>query len=245
MTVTEHLAELRSRLIVSLMAFATISVGAFVLFEPISDALLRPLCLLPPERLGPQGCDLIATGATEPFRVRLKVTTLAGIILSSPVWLYQLWAFVVPALKPKEKRYALPFLLASAVLFLVGAAVAYLTLPKGLNVLIALGGENFELFLKADEYLSFVGLMLLGFGVLFELPLAILFLGLAGIVTLEQMRGARKGAFVGIVALSALVTPSQDPYTLFALAFPLYGLYELTLLVLAARARKSRPRESV
>lgn len=118
------------------------------------------------------------------------------------------------------------------ILFIVGGVVAYLTLPTGLGLLMTIGGEGLVAFLEADRYLSFVGLMMLGFGVMFELPIFLFFLGLVGVLSVEQLRRNRKVALVAIVALSAVVTPSQDPFTLLALAVPLYLMYEASILAL-------------
>ncbi|MFN2526873.1 MAG: twin-arginine translocase subunit TatC [Actinomycetota bacterium] len=238
MTVLEHLSELRQRLVVSLATFAVLSVIAFFFFEPITDFLLRPLCSLPADRLGPQGCRLVFTGPLEPFLVRLKVTALVGLIAASPVWLYQLWAFVAPGLTSKEKRYAVPFVVTSVALFLIGAAIAYATMKLGLRFLLSLGGENFVPFLRADTYLTFLALVLLGFGATFELPLLLFFLGLAGIISVEQLRRQRKVAFVAAFAIAAVVTPTQDPYTMTGMALPLYGLYELVIGLLSLRAKR-------
>jgi sec-independent protein translocase protein TatC len=242
MTVVEHLSELRMRLIVSLAVFAAISIAAFFFYGPMLRFLTQPLCSLPPRMLGPQGCDLVFFKVLGAFFFRLKMTALAGVALSSPIWLYEIYAFILPALTPKEKRYATPFLLSSMALFALGIAFAYLTLPKGLEFLIGLGGTSLEPLLGAEEYLNFVGLMLLGFGVTFELPLVLLFLGLAEVVSVEQLRKQRKAAFVGIFVLAAVVTPSQDPYTMSVLAIPMYALYELTILVLARLLRRRSAR---
>lgn len=238
MSMMEHLGELRSRLIRSVVVFVLISIVAFIFFDDISDFLLRPLCALPPERLGPNGCDLIITGALEPVSVRLKVTALTGIIVGAPFFLYQIWAFVVPGLTTKEKKYALPFIFSSGLFFFLGTVFAYLTLPKGLDFLLALGGDNFVPFFKAGDYLNFVGLVFIAFGVSFELPLFVFFLGLAGVVSVEQLRGFRRGAIVTITLLSAVVTPSQDPYTMLAMAVPLYLFYEGTILALSLIGRR-------
>jgi sec-independent protein translocase protein TatC len=240
MSVMEHLGELRTRLIVSALAFVGISVVAFFFYQPILEFLRRPLCSVPRELLGPQGCDLNYFKLLGAFNFRLKMTALVGIALSSPVWLYEIWAFVMPALTSKERRYALPFMLTSIVLFLGGAATAYLVLPTGVRFLVAIGGEELQPLLGAEEYLNFVGLMLLGFGLMFELPLVLFFLGLAGALSLEQLRAGRKVAVVVIVALAAVVTPSQDPYTMIILSIPLYAFYELTILALALALRRRR-----
>jgi sec-independent protein translocase protein TatC len=246
MTIMEHLGELRTRLIVSLAAFMVISAAAFTFYEPMLEFLLRPYCSLPAHLQGPQGCGLVISKPLGGFLFRLKLTALAGIALSSPVWLYQVYAFILPALTPREKRYSTPFLLSSLALFVLGAGLAYLTLPTGLRLLIGLGGSEIVPLIVAEEYLNFIGLMLLGFGLTFELPLVLIFLGLADVVTVEQLRQQRRTAVVVIAVLAAVVTPSQDPYTMLVLAVPLYALYEVTLFVLArlTRGRVRRPVEA-
>jgi sec-independent protein translocase protein TatC len=245
MSVTEHLTELRSRLIKSAVAFLVISVAVFFFYDPILDFFRRPLCDVPERLLGPFGCELNFSRVIGAFQFRLKVTALVGIALSSPVWLYQLWAFIVPALTSKEKRYAAPFVALSIALFLMGATIAYLVLPTGIRFLIQIGGEGLNPVLSADEYINFIGLMLLGFGVMFELPLLLYFLGLAEVVTVEQLRSGRRIALIAIAVIAAVITPSQDPYTMLVLLVPLYGMYELTILALSAamkrRARSARP----
>lgn len=242
MSMVEHLRELRRRIVYSLLAFVLVSVVAFLFYDPILEMMRRPLCSLPPRLLGPQGCDLIFTRPLGGFMFRLKVTALVGIAATSPFWLYQLWAFIVPGLNKKEKRYALPFVLSAFLLFAAGTALAYLTMPAGIRILVSLAGQGLVPLLDAEEYLNFVGLMLLGFGLTFELPLVLFFLGLAEVITVEQLRNQRKAAFVGIVALSAIITPSQDPYTMMALAVPIYVLYEVTILVLKVVLRRRAAR---
>jgi len=238
MTVVEHLVELRRRLIFSGLAFVVLSTVAFFFYSPILELVRAPLCDLDPELLGPQGCRLVFTKVFGGFMFRLKMTALVGLIVSMPVWLYQLFAFIVPGLTSKERRYAVPFVISSVFLFLVGSTLAYLTMPTGIRILIAIGGEELVPFIEAEQYLNFVGLMFLGFGLTFELPLVLFFLGLAEVVSVEQLREHRRAAFVGIVALSAIITPSQDPYTMLVLAASIYLLYELTILVLKIVLRR-------
>jgi sec-independent protein translocase protein TatC len=246
MTVVQHLGELRNRLIVSLAAFLLISVVAFIFYEPLFNFIRQPYCDLPKRLQGPQGCDLVFQKAMGGFVFRLKLTALAGIIFTSPVWLYQIFAFVTPGLTQKEKRYALPFVLTSVVLFAAGATLAYITLPTGLRILITIGGEGLVPLLGAEEFLNFVGLMFLGFGLMFEIPLVLFFLGLAGVITVDTLRKQRKVALVSIVAVAAIVTPSQDPYTLLALSVPLYALYELTIVLLRiVLRRRSKSEQSL
>ena len=241
MSMMEHLTELRRRLVVALIGFLAVSVVAFIYFEPITNLLLRPLCSLPADKLGPNGCDLFFTSAMDPISVRLKVTAVAGLVLSAPLWLYQVWAFIVPGLTNKEKRYAFPFVISSVLLFAIGASFAYLTLATALNFLIGFAGDNLAPLLTAQEYLNFVSLIIIVFGIVFELPLLVFFLGLAGVVDVDQLRGARRMVIVGVTLLAAVVTPSQDPYTMLAMALPIYLFYELAILGLRlVRRRKDR-----
>ncbi len=233
MSMMEHLGELRSRIIKSLAAFLLISIAVFFFYDPILEFFRRPLCDVDPSKLGPQGCDLVYNKLIGGFNFRLKMTALVGIALTSPVWLYQIWAFVAPALNTKEKRYSVPFMAASTLLFLMGSGVAYMVLPAGINFLIDIGGSDLVPLLGAEEYLNFVGLMLLGFGVMFELPLVLFFLGLIGAVSIEQLRAGRRTAIVLITILAAVITPSQDPYTMLLLAVPLYLFFEITILLLS------------
>jgi len=246
MTMMEHLGELRRRLIVSVLAFLILSVIAFVFFQPLNEFVRRPLCEVPARYLGELGCDLVTRRVLGAFMFRLKLTALAGLVLASPVWLYQIWAFVTPGLTVKEKKYAIPFAISSFLLFAAGALVAYLMLPTGIRLLIGFAGEGVTPLLEAEEYLNFVGLMFLGFGLMFELPLILFFLGLAEVVTVDALRRQRRLAIVLIVALAAIVTPSQDPYTLLVLSVPLYLLYELNIVVLRAiHRRRARSKASV
>jgi sec-independent protein translocase protein TatC len=238
MSMMGHLGELRDRLIVSGLAFVVLSIVAFVFYEPILELFKDPLCEVPPDLLGDQGCELTFFNATGGFNFRLKLTALVGLAAASPVWMYEIYAFVTPALTPKEKRYTIPFLVTAVTLFALGVVIAYYAMPTGLRFLLAIGGEGLNPLLGAEEYLNFVGFMLLGFAVAFELPLILFFLGLAGAVTIEQLKKQRRVALVAIVAIAALVTPSQDPYTLLLLAAPLYLLYEATIIVLRVVKRK-------
>lgn len=241
MTVMEHLGELRTRLIICAAAFTTAAIGVFFFYEPILEALRQPLCELPRELLGSQGCRLQTFKPTEGLMVRLKIASMGGMITASPIWLYQVWAFVTPGLTLKEKRYAGPFIFSAIFLFGAGTAFAYYMLPNALRFLVTIAGSSIDVNFRAEEYLNFVGLILIAFGVTFQLPLLLFFLGMANVVKVEQLRRHRRYAILGIVVLGAVVTPTQDPFTMMALSIPLYALYELVIVLLAAmKRRKSR-----
>lgn len=225
MTLAEHLGELRYRMIVSLVAIAVGGVVAFAAFEPILHALVAPYR----EVTGKE--SLIFTEPLEAFLTRLKVAGYGGLFMASPVLLWQFWRFVTPGLQAREKRYAIPFVMSSIVLFAAGSWLAITSLPRTLDFLLSMGGGELEPLLTAGRYLSFTALMILAFGVAFEFPVVLMFLLLARVIKTRQLRRVRRHAIVGIVAFSAVITPSQDPYTLFFMAGPMYVLFEGSILL--------------
>jgi sec-independent protein translocase protein TatC len=234
MSLVEHLYELRSRLGKALLGVLVAVVVVFVLWEPVFAFLRQPFC---DTKAGADGCRLVALGIFDQFKVRLRVSFLGGVLLSSPVWLYQLGAFITPALHRKEKRYAVGFLVASLSLFAVGAAFAYLTVARGLDFLLSVGGGDILTLVNVQDYLSFVTLCLIAFGVAFEFPVIVMFLHLVGVLSSARMRGARRGTIVAIFAAAAVITPSQDPFTFCFMAVPLVLMYEGCILVARVRER--------
>jgi sec-independent protein translocase protein TatC len=227
MTVVEHLAELRRRIIVCVIAVTIAAVIVYI----FSLHIIRFLIDYYEDATDGQRNALIFTGPLDAFATRLKVATYGGIVLALPVWLFQLWRFVTPGLHPREKRYATPFVATSIVLFAAGGLVAMLTLPRALDFLLNIGGEELEPLLTADRYLSLVTLMILAFGVAFEFPVVLTFLLLARVITTAQLRRWRRAAIVIIVIFAAFITPSQDPYTLLFMAGPMYLFYELCIII--------------
>lgn len=227
MTLVEHLTELRSRLIKSVLAVAAGGVLAFVLYPQIFDILVDPYCAVSADG----ECRLLQTDPLEGFSVRLKIAGYGGLALAMPVVLWQVWRFVTPGLYPKEKRYAIPFVISAVLLFALGAGLAYWTLPKALGFLADIGGDELEQFYTPGKYLSLITYMMLAFGIGFEFPILLIFLQLAGIVTGSRLRSWRRYACVGIVVLVAVITPSGDPYSLAVLSVPMYLFYELSILV--------------
>lgn len=238
MPLVEHLRELRSRLLKALLALALATAVAFVFFDPVFDVLKRPYCRLDVAHQLGDRCTLVVTGILDAFFLRLKVSLIVGTVLSSPVWLYQLWSFVTPGLHRHERRWSLTFLATAVPLFLAGSAVAYLTLDRGLALLLGFTPEGVTNLIRVNDYLSYVTLMLLVFGASFELPLLIVLLNLAGVVSAARLRASWRGVVFGIVVFAAVATPSQDPFTMLALATPMTALFGAALLVAAANDRR-------
>jgi sec-independent protein translocase protein TatC len=237
MALADHLREFRNRLGISLLALAVGVVVAFIYWQPIYDFLSQPYCRT---QQGAKNCNLYAFGIFDQFLVRMKVSFIAGSVLTAPIWLYQLGAFITPALHRKEKKYAAAFLGASLVLFSVGCVFAYLTVSRGLDFLLRVGGGDVLTLLSIQSYLSFVTLMLVAFGVAFLFPVVITFLNLTGILSTARMRSSRRGMIFGIFAMSALITPSQDPFTFMVMAIPLCILYEGCIIIGRVRDRTRR-----
>jgi sec-independent protein translocase protein TatC len=225
MPLVEHLAELRHRLIVSTLAVLVAGIVAFTFYNRILDFLIGPYTDI-------TGKDtLIITDPLEGFTTRLKVAGFGGLFLASPIVLWEIWRFITPGLHKREKRFAIPFIIASLALFALGAVVALLTFPQALRFLIGVGGGNLEAFFTPSKYLSLILLMIVAFGIAFEFPIVLLFLQLAGVVSSRKLRTWRRPAAVIIVAVAAVITPSQDPYSLFAMAVPMYLFYEGSILI--------------
>jgi sec-independent protein translocase protein TatC len=228
MTVVEHLVELRRRLIISMLAVA---VGAVVCYVFAPDIIAWFLKFY--EDSAPKGTpnSFIFTGPLDAFITRVKIATYGGIVLAFPVWLWQLWRFITPGLHSREKRYAVPFVFSSIVLFALGGVVALLTLPEALNFLLDAAGSDVRPLLTADKYIGLVSLMIIAFGFAFEFPVVLVFLLIAHVITTAQLRKWRRWAIVLIFVFAAVITPSQDPYSLFFMAVPMCLFYEASILV--------------
>jgi sec-independent protein translocase protein TatC len=180
----------------------------------------------------------------DPFTVTLKVALYAGVLAASPVWLYQIWKFVTPGLYTHEKRWATGFVGASVVLFAMGGAFAYLTLSKGLHFLLGFASGGLTSLLNFNSYLSFVVAMILIFAVSFELPLFVVMLNLVGVVSAQRLRRWARGIIFGIFVFAAVATPSQDPFTMSALAIPMCVLYGIAVAIASVHDRRVAARPS-
>ncbi|MFA5889476.1 MAG: twin-arginine translocase subunit TatC [Actinomycetota bacterium] len=241
MTVIEHLDELRYRLVISIVAFVVGSIIAYVVYKPVLQFLKAPLDEA--VRNGAVGSevrgelDLYVTGIATGFIIRIKASAFAGLIFALPVILYQFWRFITPGLEPRERKFAVPFVLSALALFALGAYVAFLILPLGIKFLLGFVSPAQPL-IHLTEYLSFVFLMILAFGATFEFPLVLVFLAMADILTSRQLRKARRAAFFIAFVVAAVATPSGDPLSQTVMAVPLYVLYEASILVIRFGLKK-------
>jgi sec-independent protein translocase protein TatC len=237
MPLIDHLIELRRRLLWSVLALA-VAFGVCVYFaRPILGFLVQPL-------LASGQSKLIYTAIFEAFFVEIKVAFFAASFVSFPVFATQIWRFVAPGLYAKEKNAFLPFLLATPILFTAGAAMAYyMAIPVALNYLLGFGGDvggvQQEALPGVDNYLNFVMKFIFGFGISFLLPVLLMLLEKAGIVTLQQLKGARRYAIVGSFAVAAVLTP-PDVVSQLLLAIPLCILYELALIAIWIMQRRQK-----
>lgn len=225
MTLAEHLSELRRRLLVAVVAFAVAGVVCFVLYPHILSFLKSPYCRISPR------CTLYVTGPLDGLSLRVKLAAYGGLFLSSPVLLWELWRFVTPGLHRNEKRYAIPFVLTSLVLFFAGVVLAYFTFPHALQFLAKVGGPSLQQIYDPNRYLSLIVALMTVFGLTFEFPVVLVSLEMVGVLTPARLRAWRRWAIVGIVVVAAVITPSGDPFSMLALAVPLYAFYELSIVL--------------
>lgn len=226
MTLVEHLTELRRRVLVSVAAFLVMATVAFLGYNWILALLKHPYC-----QVAPTHCGFYVTGPLDGLALRIKIAAYGGIFLASPVWLWELWRFITPGLNPKEKKYAIPFIVATISLFTLGATVAFLIFPHALQWLDSIGGPSLNQILDPNKYLSLIILLMVAFGVTFEFPVLLVSLELAGVLTPKQLGSWRRWAIIGIVVLAGVITPSSDPFSMLAMAIPLYIFYEVSIII--------------
>ena len=231
MTLGEHLSELRRRLIISICAIAVGAVVTYAFYSQILDILQHPYCqaVLKPSRAGQ--CDFFTTAPLQGFALRLNVSAYGGILIAIPVLFYQLWRFVTPGLKANEKRYAIPFSLATAFLFAAGAFTAYLSFAHALRFLIGVSGPHVTPIFSPNSYVTLILLLMVAFGATFEFPVLLVGLEIAGVLTPAKLSKVRRWAIIGMVAFAAIVTPSSDPFSMLALAIPLLLFYEASIII--------------
>jgi len=243
MTVTEHLHELRRVLIVSLIAWMAATVVAAIFNHLIISILEYPLTNLLATHNHLISKPII-TSPTELISIPIEVAVVGGLVLSLPVVLWQLWSFVSPGLRPVERRFALPFLLSALLLFAAGGCIAYFLMPVWLNLLTSIVGNNAIYFPELSQYLSFLALVVIAFGVTFELPVVLVLLGLLGVVSSSWLRRHRRGVWIAIILGAELVTPGVDPVTPLFLAIPLLALFEGSIIAVRIVEKKAQAAKS-
>jgi sec-independent protein translocase protein TatC len=248
MPLADHLRELRNRLMKSVLAILVVTVVGLIYYKQIAHFLTGPVidtvgCTNHDIGPHPKPCaQITANGLLAPFTIMLKVSLMAGLVGSSPVWLYQLWAFLAPGLHRHEKKYALSFVAAGVPLFLGGAYLAYAILPTTAGALVGLTPSDWDNLFPADEFFDIVTRMVVVFGLAFELPLLLVLLNFGGVLGGKRMLGWWRFMVVGITVFAAVATPTGDPLTMSLLAAPIVVLYfgATTICLIHDRRRRLR-----
>jgi sec-independent protein translocase protein TatC len=248
MSVLDHLRELRRRLIIVVVIVAIGAIVGWELYSPILTFLKHPYCSVPEKyRFEPQSgskCVLTYQGVLDGFTARLQVSLIAGVVLTGPFWLYQIWAFITPGLRKNERKYTLYFIAASTILFASGMALAYVVLSKGLNILLRTGTDQTQAILTINKYLGFVTLMLVVFGAAFELPLLVVMANLAGVLSGKLLKKSQRLGVFLIFVFAAVATPSTDPFTMCAMALPMVVLFEAAVLFAVVHDKRKAKRKA-
>ncbi|MGI8901524.1 MAG: twin-arginine translocase subunit TatC [Nocardioides sp.] len=245
MALADHLRELRARLLIVAVALIVGIVVAWFFYDPLFNLLLDPYDSAR-VRLAAKGIDSqpVINGVATSLLLRLKISALAAVIATSPLWLYQIWAFVVPGLHPHERRSTKLFAVVASPLFVAGVGVAYYVLPKGMEVLIGFTPGNLQSLVDFGDYCRFRTRMMLVFGVAFEIPLFVVMLNLAGVVSGRNLANYRPWIVVGTFVFAAVATPSTDPFSMIMLAIPMVFLFLVSETIARfndrRRARKRR-----
>ena len=247
MPLLEHLNEFRKRFLRSVIAILVASTAGWFLYDQIITQLAKPVCDLAAARAtGSDECgSLYINGILGPLNLQIKVAIFSGLIIAAPVWLYQLWAFIAPALHRKEKRYSVLFLFAATPFFALGATIGYFILPVAIKVLFGFTPDALMNLVKFDDYLDFVLRMILLFGLAFELPVFLLTFNLIGFLRGATILKAWRFWVFAITLGAAALTPTSDPITMGILAGPLIVLYFMAgLIALLLDRRRDKRKQS-
>ncbi|MEV4013622.1 twin-arginine translocase subunit TatC [Nonomuraea angiospora] len=239
MPLMEHLRELRNRLLIAAAAVVVGIIIGWIFFDPVWAFIKEPFCETPQaQQLRVGECTLTYGGIFQSFFLTLKVSAMVGVVVSSPVWLYQIWAFVTPALYRNEKRYSIAFLGLAIPLFVIGAFLAYVIMDTSLAILLGFAPSDTVAIIQIDEYVSYVLIMLVIFGISFELPLLLVFLNVIGVLPHATVKKYRRWVIFSMFVFGAVITPGGDPLTMMALAMPMIVLYFLAEFFMFMREKR-------
>jgi len=249
MPLMEHIRELRNRIVKVAIAVTIGSIAGWFIYDPVWNFIKRPYCkaqIASPaadalaRSIGSYGahCQLYVTGVFDALFLRLEISIAIGVIVSSPIWLYQIWAFIAPGLYRRERRWAYYFVGAAIPLFVIGATIAYFAMTRGLEFLLHLVPPDTTALITINTYLSYAVAMLAIFGIAFEMPLVFVLLNLAGVLTHARFRKWRRMIIFLIFAFAAIFTPSPDPISMLLLALPCLALVELSEVFAWANDRR-------
>ena len=245
MSLGDHFRELRARVMRSLLVLLVFTVAAFFFYNQLLELFVRPYHQAV-EMLGGKdkvNSEIVLSGIAAGLMLQLKLCATAGVVASSPYWLYQVWAFIMPGLHPHEKRWTRVFVSVAGPLFILGVAIGYYVLPRGLQFLISLNTPaDFRNLNDFTNFYTFVVRMLLVFGVSFEIPLFVVLLSLAGVVSGKSLARHRSWIVVGTFVFAAVATPSTDPFSMTLLAVPMTILF-LVSEVIARLVDRRRARQ--
>lgn len=225
MALSDHLRELRARIIRSVLALVIVFVVALFFYDQLLDIVLGPYNDAREQLGADTETQAYIKGATGPLLLQLKLCGVAAIVVASPYWLYEIWAFIVPGLHAHERKWTRIFTAIAGPLFFLGVATGYYVLPKGLEVLIGFTPDGLENLVEFGEYFGFFTRMLLVFGIAFEIPLFVIMLNLAGVVSGKALGRYRAWIVVGTFIFAAVATPSTDPFSMLMLALPMLLLF--------------------
>jgi sec-independent protein translocase protein TatC len=228
MSLMEHIRELRNRVVKIVIALLIGSIIGWFLYNRVWGFIEHPYCRLPQPHaaFGSKSCTLYVTGLFDAFFLKLQISIAVGAILSSPVWFYQLWAFIAPGLYRRERRWSYLFVGFAVPLFLIGGTMAYFAMTKGIHFLLSEVPPNVDAIITINTYLSYAFAMLTIFGIAFELPLVFVLLNLAGVMTHQRFKKWRRMIIFLVFAFAAMFTPSPDPLSMLLLAAPCVVLIE-------------------
>lgn len=240
MALADHFRELRARLLRSVVVLVLGTIVAFFFWHQLFSLIYHPYQDAQRSLGGKVESEAVLIGAGAGLMLQLKLCAIAGLIGTSPWWLYEIWAFVVPGLHAKERRWSRVFALVAGPLFVAGVVVGYYVLPKGLQVLIGFTPNRVKNLIEFGDYFSFISRMLLVFGVAFEIPLFVVLLNLAGVVSGKSLARHRPWIIVGTFVFAAVATPSTDPFSMMMLAIPMLMLFMLSELIARLVDRRRR-----